>query len=273
MIFKLTTKPHYPYKARLDSILLFRTAALEAAYIHFDRIDVNLLLTAYALDPKNRLKYLTNASLLLVERVVAQTLIDMGNVDTIVAAVVEEFRRYKTILHREEVNATGIVAWWEEQNLPLLCQVAVRMPACHASSANTERIFSALKGIVTNSRNRLNLDTIFDLITIRVANLSRRARKDRVEAQEAPQATQETIEAFEDDVAMLPLESVVSRRPRVPVTGLESSLQSISGYEKFKKLIDFSLTSIADIDQVLEAPVEVSSQVRVKEALRRLRCL
>lgn len=142
------------------------------------------------------------------------------------------------------------------------------MVACHASSANIERIFAALNRIVTNSRNRLYPDTMF---TVRVANLLRRARKDRVGAQEAPQAPHETIEPFEDDVAMLPLESVVSRRPRVPVTGLESSLQSISGYKKFKELIESSLTSFADIDQVLKAPVEVSSQVRVREALRWLR--
>lgn len=46
----------------------------------------------------------------------------------------------------------------------------MRYASCHASSANTERIFSSLGRIVTPSRNCLNLRTIFDLISIQIYN-------------------------------------------------------------------------------------------------------
>lgn len=62
--------------------------------------------------------------------------------------------------------------WWTGSSTLILKIVALRLAACHAISANTERIFSALNRIITPDRNKLNLSTVSDIMTVRIYQLS-----------------------------------------------------------------------------------------------------
>lgn len=45
----------------------------------------------------------------------------------------------------------------------------MRLMACHASSANRERIFSTLGRLFSPDRNRLSLKTAFDMLTVQLS--------------------------------------------------------------------------------------------------------
>lgn len=63
-----------------------------------------------------------------------------------------------------------VYSWWTDRPCTTLSVTEQRMANCHASSSNTERIFSAFNRLVTALRTRLNLDTIQDSMTINMAN-------------------------------------------------------------------------------------------------------
>lgn len=175
----------------------YRVVALESAYLHFAKLNQKLMLTAYALDPTNRCLYLTKRALRHVVEMALTILYYMGNQNSIAPAVVNEFNRYKYFLKREEQFDDNIFSWWNQRDTPLLKTVALRLAACHASSANTERIFSCLNRIAAPSRSRLNLQTIFDIASIQVHKLSERPVNRRTSGSQAQFQSQQTIEADE----------------------------------------------------------------------------
>lgn len=67
---------------------------------------------------------------------------------------------------------TDIKTWWLDAGFPHLRDIGIRLASCHGSSANTERVFSGLNRIVTSTRNALNIQTLFELMTIRIHRLS-----------------------------------------------------------------------------------------------------
>lgn len=90
--------------------------------------------------------------------------------------------------------------------------VGMRLGVCQSSSANTERLFSGLNRIITASRNRLTMKTVFELMVIRTAKLSKKEAKKPISinprlAQSSSQSvpTQSTssqnVEEDEEDIA------------------------------------------------------------------------
>ena len=67
----------------------------------------------------------------------------------------KEIRRYESFsIAPKDVN---ILMWWKkhENVLPLLSQIAKKVLTIHASSANSERVFSCGGNFVTAKRNSL----------------------------------------------------------------------------------------------------------------------
>lgn len=82
--------------------------------------------------------------------------------------LVREFERYRDSL----CDGVGESArkYWSQSNLLLMRTVALTLTCCHGSSANTERLFSALDRLVTPSRNRLLAETLSQYLSIRVSS-------------------------------------------------------------------------------------------------------
>jgi len=57
----------------------------------------------------------------------------------------DEFRRYIARPKRSREVVVQIYTFWQsKRDLVIMRQVGMRLAACHASSANSERVFSAL---------------------------------------------------------------------------------------------------------------------------------
>lgn len=92
--------------------------------------------------------------------------------------IMQEFEMYESTAKSQRNFVTDVYGWWcSVDGFNFLNLVGKRFAAMHASSANTERIFSGLSRILTGSRNRLDTGTIFELLSIRVCTLSNRDKK------------------------------------------------------------------------------------------------
>lgn len=150
----------------------YRYLALSSFLVHFNKLDLDLVISAYYLDPNQRMRYLTMESLELAEIYITKLFYDMGFSDDEGLVLKRDFNRYKLQVSKLDGSIDLLFDWWEESQLTMLKMMGMRFAACHASSANTERIFSALGRIYRPDRNRSALKTAFDLLTIQLANQS-----------------------------------------------------------------------------------------------------
>lgn len=159
----------------------FKPVALEAFLKHFVRLDLGLLLMAYALNPNHKLEWLSRKAIDIIKPKLLEVLI-WSECDYNLAVLKNELNSYFQWIaanRDEQVFISDVAAWWREQSWTYLSLVGQRMANCHASSANTERIFSALNRIVSPMRNRLSIGTIMDLITVHMSNKSRKKASNR----------------------------------------------------------------------------------------------
>lgn len=145
----------------------FIDSARMAFVTHFYRMNLGLMFMAYILDPNQKLEYLTERAIKKGKSRIAKLLLDMGNDEAIGEQLKMEFQKYFSIVKRSG-QIDDLYSWRKLQDLPLLRIAGLRCAAMHASSANTERIFSALNQIITMDRNRLKIDTIIDLISVKI---------------------------------------------------------------------------------------------------------
>lgn len=151
-----------------------------SAYVkHFNKLNLPVLLTAYSLDPNQKLAYLTRKSLLEVKSQIFYMLLNMGYEKSIARNVKAEFDRFRDKL-RSLSYIEDIYGWWDQANLPAIRIIGMRCAACHGSSANTERIFSSLRRILGSSRSRLQVQTINELMAIRINKASQQSIKKRI---------------------------------------------------------------------------------------------
>jgi len=169
----------------IDREIRFREDALRAYITHFNRLNLDLMFAAYALDPNNRLKYLTDRAIKKAKQFMIVLLFDMGHANDAGRVLLKEFERYLREMQGSDARVDDVHAWWEASNTTVLKLVATRLAACHASSANTERIFSGLGRIWSPARNRLNLKSVYELMVIKIDRLSRKSVKDRKKASSA----------------------------------------------------------------------------------------
>lgn len=145
----------------------------------------------------------------------------------------------------------------------------MRLWLCHASSANTERIFSGLGRIMTPLRNRLSLKTITELMSIKVAKMSsnslcsfqRRASSASLGSQDSSisEITRERRDSViestevEDKLDELTLGEPLSSYPMLEASFLEladeasGSYVSLPGYSLFNRFISFNCSVLDSI--------------------------
>ena len=80
----------------------------------------------------------------------------------------------------DEVLADVHLFWKSKRDIVSLKQAGKRFAACHASYANTERIFSALSRICVPARNRLSIDSISNLLPIMLVNPLNTQRREQL---------------------------------------------------------------------------------------------
>lgn len=183
--FKSSLEFGFMVMKELDENARFRDVAIESFVTQFIRLDLDLMLAAYILDP-NRMFYLTPKALKRGKEYILQLLLDMGQGKEILEPLKKEMKRYFEVAKSLKSYISDIYSWWTGSSTLILKIVALRLAACHASSANTERIFSALNRVITPDRNRLSLDTISDLMTVRIYRLSKQ-QNNKMRSRSSPQ--------------------------------------------------------------------------------------
>jgi len=156
-----------------------------------------------------------------------------------------EFIRYLSKARRRtEVIEDPLNFWKRNREFLLLKQAGVRLFCCQSSSANTERIFSALGRICSPTRNRLSAHSMANMLAILAIREppSRPSRKKR--NQKLVAATQELSEedSGSGEPGGLLSELSIGDSDNLPETDLEDDsrmFENTSEYERFEAIIDF----------------------------------
>lgn len=92
--------------------------------------------------------------------------------------------------------------WWKSQaDLTVIRTLGMRLSCLHSSSANTERFFSGLSRIITPSRSRLSIDTIFELmVVITFRRSQQRSPRARSASSQAAQETSPSVDLIEEEI-------------------------------------------------------------------------
>lgn len=256
----------------LSTSTAYRDVAREAAIVQFRKIDLDLLLTAYALDPNYSMNFLTRYALAKVDETVLALLIEMGHDPSVAVAMKRDIERYKVLI-KPLTPPINTWEWWRRSELTILRRVGLRLAACHGSSANTERIFSALSATITPSRNRLNLSTAFDLISLRINLLSRdkpdtrrRVSGSQLSQSDRSELAEEPLDSLE--VGLDSLDIVDDNFESLASQQLE--LEETHSFGEFKKCIDFNIRPLSDVPSPSSSMGRVSSREQARMALQNL---
>lgn len=201
----------------------FKDLISEAYVTYYHQLDLNLLLTAYILDPNKNMEYLTNKSIKEAKDYITKLLNSMGHKDDVAKVAVNEFKRYTSDVSKIK-SVEDIYSWWSTGDTIILKMVATRLIACRASSINTRRVSTTLE---TNLFNEgFNVSLLSDMLTIRIAQLSARKRD-------------ETLEN-----TILDAQNVAN--DCVQLTEEYDYFYSSSAYVEFKNFIDYNLQTSSD---------------------------
>lgn len=155
----------------------FKYQVMYAFLLHFHRMDLDLMLTAYLLDPNQKCSYLTGRAIDKAKIFIVESLLNMKHPEQSARVALSELSCYYRLSKEEGEPVDNINSWWDNTHLSVLKLVGLRLASSHASSACTERVFSALNRIVTPERNRLDLDTLYNLIAVKIRNSNNEERK------------------------------------------------------------------------------------------------
>lgn len=249
----------------------YRDLMIESLMIHIGKIDLPLLLAAYALDPHKKLLHLTQQASTVGKRFMLATIFDMGGSDDDGRQLSREYSSYKRIIAGSFGDVGDVEDWWTDSSFGVLKKVAIRLWRCQASSANTERLFSSLGQLMTPLRNRLSLKVITDLLAIKIAKrgavsmstTQRRASSASLGSQDSSlgdtaherRDTPSDDYEIEDKLNELALDEPFLSYPMLEEDVLETaesasgSYSNLSGYVEFNRLINFD-HSILDLVRV-----------------------
>lgn len=144
----------------------FNSSKLEEEY--------GLMLTAYALDKRWKMDYLTVKAKQLVFETMFKMAINMGlDAKNYAKILLREFMSFRN--QNEEFGAKAdrnlpVFVWWK--NLArngILKELGLRCANLKSSSANTERTFSMIKIIEQQHRTALTIDAVKQLLNIKLA--------------------------------------------------------------------------------------------------------
>lgn len=93
-----------------------------------------------------------------------------------------ELKLYREKVSNRQGDISDLFQSWLNCPYQLLKNFGLRFAACHASSANTERVLSTLNCLITPRRNRLNISLAEDLLSLKIFEDS--ARKTTIIAKE-----------------------------------------------------------------------------------------
>ena len=257
----------------------FRDCAIIAFVTHFSRLNLDLMLAAYVLNPNSRLEFVTDRSLKKAKLFMLKILFDMGY-DTDSGRVLHtEFERYIQVIKNSTGEIEDVYEWWQSSRTVVLKVVGARLAACHSSSANTERVFSGLGRILTPSRNRLHLRTVFELMSIKIFRLSRNSVKaTRTKSQKDGESEVADLETNLNQLDLGDHESEASlfdpdlsefdQRDDNQTPHLDEFIQSTEYFE-FRSFIDFDRSIIEEVIPVVNTAKRSSDQ-RARELLEAL---
>lgn len=130
--------------------------------------EFNLLLAAYALDPRFMQNYLTEDGIDLALRGISIIATKMGNSWEFIMDVLRpEFEDYVLRKVTVEMKKSASI-WWSRRKVGALRIIALKLSHLKASSANIERTFSSLKYIQGPYRLNLSLPRLIDIGRIRI---------------------------------------------------------------------------------------------------------
>lgn len=155
------------------------------------------MLSCYALDPNHKLEYMTEEGLTEVKGYLFILSYETGADDFEVSELSGELDSFITKLKSHEGFIPDVCNFWKSTGYSFLKRLGIHLAALRASSANTERIFSALNRIITPDRNRLDLITIGNLIQVRLNNLSLKSVRARTSSQPSGQSPTASTTASE----------------------------------------------------------------------------
>lgn len=143
----------------------------ESFLYHFKKLDLGLLLAAYYLDPNYKMKFLTLEAEKKAWEFIIKMLLAMNKSLTnnaVIETIKTDTADYKSRILANNTDIDDVFEWWSDMQDSFLKLIALRLSHMHASSANTERIFSSLQRDIVPSRNQLSFDTITNLLRIRL---------------------------------------------------------------------------------------------------------
>lgn len=156
----------------------FRREAFESYVLYFNKLDLKLMLAAYIMDPNHKMEYLTEEALDEGFTFIFGMVLSHGSKPEVFREVESEFALYQRAVIEDEGFIQDVYSWWSNQaSYHYIKRVGKRVSLMHASSANTERIFSTLSRTLTHSRNRLDLGTVFDILNCQLSDPSFRNQK------------------------------------------------------------------------------------------------
>jgi len=260
---------------------------------YFFPLDLDLVLAAYVLDPNNRVKWLTeeaiNRALVRIGLIIMQCKGDdlqsstgedsdvAGVDDSFIDACSSEYKKYLAKLKKQNEAIHDVPAFWRRnKDFLIMKQAGLRLALCGSSSANVERIFSALGRICSPLRNRLSVDSMFALLSILVeepnSKPSGKTRK-HVAAQFEPNEEDFGTGELGGVLSELSIMDAESVTEVLEVTDDARMFENTPEHRKFEELIDFSLVvgsgEVVREERRIKTPISVRAQRMADRLLSR----
>lgn len=227
------------------------------------------MLTTYCLDPNHSCDWLTQLAFDRIRERALALLFDVVSDDALVDSFLLEFDAYIKSPNPKRIFITDLYSSWSKTAIyPTLRIVGMRMAAVHASSVNTERIFSSLGRIMTASRNRLSLETAFDLLNIQLASSQKKLRREFRNVSIIEEPSEEDLEDENNEGFIT--ESCLTDgidpniEPEVFVGPINQAIEDSIEFKKFFEFIDFEKRIV-----VSEPAPSSSSQSRPRSSTER----
>lgn len=139
--------------------------------------ELGLMLAAYIFDPRNKMRYVTNAAMNLAFRSAISIAIKLGIKSTrIEKELVEEYSDYTMIRgdFAEVIrpSETVIEYWYRmtDTGYPTISRIGIKLARIFSSSANIERTFSTMKYIQGSWRLSMSISTLEHLARCKIDN-------------------------------------------------------------------------------------------------------
>lgn len=251
-----------------------RTVAKAVFLSQFDpsRIDqeeFGLLISSYALDRRNNMRYLTDAAIdLSLETIVRIANRTGSSLSRIQSSIIDEFNLYRDFQYDYGTLdlANDPAKWWNERQASDLARIAARIAHLKASSSNIRKTYVTSKFI--HSENKLN-PSVSSLVHLARIKISDGLIFDDEELHTLDYNIEESLDCtYIDQNLTSATTSNNSDFTEIPSWIYGQDESTILGYQNFFKYFKFSITR--DVKRLDSHPVEKKVQVSEDEIQRLL---